>query len=349
MGWRSEAAQLSARKCYDNHKAWQMLVTFFIGSMLELLFPYVQQCLHENRHPTPEDFVDRYCVEKSEKSPTFCLWFHMTFRYAMGIVNFRGGIHRNNAELVCAAKFMTRPLFHGRNHPKYQAIEIFEDFLTRCAPPEILTFLKNHVAISKSGHPSHGQGYDFLLEEENRSIKKWIHRGVATDDMWLGVIRNKDQFEAIYEAMNDIFEFDKRQSVSRNIDLTDAITEWRVCLREASIFSDSDFLSLSGEPLDYAMLKFDEESERKRSYRVLAQLLKQEVPDDVSLRHPVYVTAQEREKLNKIENLTISTLSNRIQELLQQIEDQDVREQYMGHFTKNVRKKEKRNPRCFLP
>ena len=108
-----------------------------------------------------------------------------------------------------------------------------------------------HIAISKSGHPSHGQGYDFLLEEENGSVLKWIRRGVATDDVWLSCMRNTENFEAIHAVMNETLAFDSHQTAHKKIDLSDAITEWRVCLRDSvPVFNDNDLVSLSGEPLD---------------------------------------------------------------------------------------------------
>jgi hypothetical protein len=50
-------------------------------------------------------------------------------------------IRQGNWQLVSSARFMTRQLFHGRNHPKYQEIEIFHDFLLRISPADIRQFL----------------------------------------------------------------------------------------------------------------------------------------------------------------------------------------------------------------
>ena len=54
MGFKSEAAQLSAKKCSDNHKAWRLLLMFYIGSVAELVLPYVRECLNTDKQPTGE-------------------------------------------------------------------------------------------------------------------------------------------------------------------------------------------------------------------------------------------------------------------------------------------------------
>lgn len=52
MGWTSDKAQKNAFNCSVNHKTWQMLLIFHIGTLLELVRPYVGKCLSENRNPT---------------------------------------------------------------------------------------------------------------------------------------------------------------------------------------------------------------------------------------------------------------------------------------------------------
>ena len=116
-----------------------------------------------------------------------------------------------------------------------------------------------------------------------------------------------------------------------------------MCLREnSSIFEeDKELIALSGEPLDYALRTFDEESERKRGYRILHHLLHQELPDDVSIRHPVYVTKQEREECSKIERLTIREIAKRIENSINQFDNKDVRQNYRNIFVKTVKRRKK--------
>lgn len=80
-------------------------------------------------------------------------------------------IRRNNHQLHLAAKWMTKELFHGRNHPRYQKIEIYEQFMFHIPPIELSCFVQSHCNVSQSGHLSRGQGFEFLLEDENKNVK----------------------------------------------------------------------------------------------------------------------------------------------------------------------------------
>ena len=55
--------------------------------------------------------------------------------HTMAIFNRRRGIRMNNAELVEVGRYKRAPIFHGRNHLKYQVIEITEDVNSAAAPP----------------------------------------------------------------------------------------------------------------------------------------------------------------------------------------------------------------------
>ena len=88
----------------------------------------------------------------------------MACKYSQGIINMRMSIRRNNRLLLQAAKWMTKELFHGRHHPKYQEIDIYEQFMFQIIPGQLSSFIQSHCSVSKSGHLSRGQGFDFILE-----------------------------------------------------------------------------------------------------------------------------------------------------------------------------------------
>lgn len=116
----------------------------------------------------------------------------MVTRYSQGILNFRIGIRRKNARLTESAKMMTRNLFHGRNHPKYQEIELVDTMIRNLMPADLKDFFEKFESITKSKDHSKGQGYDFILEELNKEVKSWLRKGVSSDSLWLCVCRNHD-------------------------------------------------------------------------------------------------------------------------------------------------------------
>ena len=48
MGFRSENAQKYAKKGGDHHKTWELLRTTYLGTIDELLVPYVRDCMTES-------------------------------------------------------------------------------------------------------------------------------------------------------------------------------------------------------------------------------------------------------------------------------------------------------------
>lgn len=85
MGWTSEAALKSAFHCSDNHKAWQLLLTFHIGSMCELVQPYVTHCMISSMKPSAEGFIS-FVKDKESNDIFFLCLFEVVCKYSQGIV-----------------------------------------------------------------------------------------------------------------------------------------------------------------------------------------------------------------------------------------------------------------------
>ncbi|XP_071163549.1 uncharacterized protein [Mytilus edulis] len=347
MGWTSEAAMKAAKMCYDNHKTWQLILTFHLGTLQELILPYVRKCLIETdentltESPTASGFLQ--FVKSMEHNPNYIYLFDMVSRYSQAIVNFRMGIRRNNTILVQSSKFMSKGLFHGRVHPRYQQIEMLDTVHRFLMPEQLQTFLSNHESMSKTGDESKGQGYDFILEEVNKGIKSWIRRGVASDNMWLSVCRNYDQLNEIRTKLKKILQLDTDNFNTRKINLDEAISDWRVCLREKEYLLKEKYIheSLQGEKLNEGLLKFTEEANRKRNYRLMEFFIHQEGPDDPTLKHPVFVTDSEADHYLSFHNQTIATIDHQIIDLIENFTDEDKKVAYQDRFKKEILRKKK--------
>ena len=268
MGWVSEMALKSAKNCYDNHKTWQMFQIFYYGTLMELVLPYVRKCITESLKPDADGFLIYAADRKSD--PNFTYMFEMVTRYCQGILNFRIGIRKNNAKLIESAKMMTRNLFHGRNHPKYQEIELVDSMLRHLMPAELKSFFEQHESITKTHDHSKGQGYDFILEELNKEVKSWLRKGVPSDSLWLNICRNHDLLKNIKINTFDMLNLTKDTDI-RNIDLKDGIFEWRMLLRETRYLIDESILhsDLKGSKLHPGLEQYTESATRKRSWRLM--------------------------------------------------------------------------------
>lgn len=142
--------------------------------------------------------------------------------------------------------------------------------------------------------------------------------------------------------MSQILDVSDTAESSKIIDLSAAVKEWRVCMREnKNLFDEGhDFVSLTGEDLDFGFLHFSEEAERKRGYRILEYFLKQPYPDS-DIKQPVYVTTAERKECTRLEKLTINNISSKIEGLINQFSDAATREEYHQRYAKQVKRKPK--------
>lgn len=323
MGFRSEKAQKSALACSDNHKTWQLIMIFHLGTILELVKPYVEKCLHEKHDPSPQDYIS-YVKTKSDNA-NYLYLFEMVCRYTQAIINIRMAVRRNNYILLQAGKFMSKELFHGRNHPKYQDIEVFDHFVHQLMPVELKTHFASHCSLSKSGNKSKGQGFDFILEEENKSVKTWLKRGVPTEKVWLSTCRNNQSLKQIKKSVTSIVGSVYEDLHGKEPDLEAPINEWRLRLRQTGYISDQKhgpvLTSISADILDQELLYFTRESNRKRGYRIMDMLLHQPPPNDPSIHHPVYILPSEREKYLSVDSLTIQEIDNKILDTIDDLDE----------------------------
>lgn len=340
MGWKSEKAQQSAMRCSDNHKSWQSINVFHFGSMLELVRPFVGKCLSQNTEPSARAFISH--AKQESANANFMYIFEMVCKYTQGIINFRTAIRRNNPQLLDSAKWMTKELFHGRNHPKYQEIEIYESFIKKIMPVELQQFMNTFCSISKSGHPSKGQGLDFLLEEENKNVKCWLKRGVPSDQCWLATCRNHQSFKSVKKKVLNLAGIGTTEIVERELHLEDAIKAWRVHLRKLNYLSESNhgpvLTSIDGQILNQGLIDFTSESNRKRGYRVMDMILHEVPPNDPTLHHPVYVAEAEKERFSSVNALSIAEIDNRILDFIENL-DANSKQAFLDLFDRLVKVK----------
>ena len=202
MGFQSDVALKSAKRCANTHKAWALLCIFFFSTLKELLVPYVKHCRAEGLSPNVDHYVRLVddLQYRDEKNETYEYYFETTLRFSLAIINMMMGTRRNNARLVWSSKHKFKELIHARNHPKYQVIDMIDFLYHEQAPPAVRKFLERNTSVSTSGHPSLGEDIDFILEEENRRCKKMLPPGVPLDKQWETVCRNVNDLYAIRES-----------------------------------------------------------------------------------------------------------------------------------------------------
>lgn len=196
MSFTSDAAKLYAKNCKDHHKSWQLLLTLHLSVLRELVLPYVRHCLLTKENYTGKGFF-KYVDKSYMEIPNLRYIMDQVCRFSQGIINFRIGTRGNNAALMASAKYMTKEIFHARNHPKYQQIEMYDHIQYLIMPDEVKQQSDRFTSITTSGHNSTGEDLDFVLEEKNKQLKQWISKGVPTDAVCQKICRNNTVLQTL--------------------------------------------------------------------------------------------------------------------------------------------------------
>lgn len=232
MGFLSDAAKMYAKACKDTHKSWHLLMVFHTSGLRELVIPYVRNCMVNGKTPEAKEFFRFTQTMYSEENSNLKYLMDTVCRFSQGIINYRMGVRRNNAQLMKSAKYMTKELFSARSHPKYQAIEVFDTLQDILMPIEVSELNDKYSSFTTTGNKSLGEDADFVLEEKNRQLKSWIPKGIPSDLIWQSVCRNNEVLEKVKGNCLNLFRVQNSQGKTKPVNLEEAIMEFRTAFRK---------------------------------------------------------------------------------------------------------------------
>ena len=336
MGFKSEAAKYVAKACKDHHKAWELILIFFFASLRELVTVYVR----ETKSSSPDATLSaagffQFTKTKSNK-PSFLYLFSQVTNYAFAIINFRMGIRRNNYKVTLSAVHKLGGLFHGRNHPFYQLIEVYYMSRLFTLQKEVELLYHTYYTISVSGDPSRAEDWDFVLENINKKTQSWIPKGIPTDKIWQNVCRNIDPLEELRMMHFEMAGIKASSSSNRPRHLADEIDEFRAVIRESSVLESSKFCGIENNELDPELLNFTSLSKIHRYYKIGSMFLDEEISDE-RLSHPIFITPQERAKSMDISTMTKKKIKEKCVQMINEILCLDTLEYYQEYFNTSVK------------
>ncbi|XP_069134290.1 uncharacterized protein [Argopecten irradians] len=257
LGFRTPKALNACKQANDHHKAWQMIEILLYGLGDELLLPYVRTCLDSGTEPSADGF---FSWSQDAVNPNYRFLLECIFTYGVALHYFRAGVRRNNSRVMLASRMKLSPLFYGLHKINYQRID-FLDLKSRVlAPPEIANYINDHESFTVSGHPSKGEGCDFILEANNRASKMWLPPGSPSQDHWLRVCRNLDRLKKIEIDFNQTLGVKESKDSIYHCNSNVEITEWRKHIRESEYLlapcQARNHQSLSGIALDADLADF---------------------------------------------------------------------------------------------
>jgi len=115
-----------------------------------------------------------------------------------------------------------------------------------------------------------------------------------------------------------------------------------VFLREKQYLTREGILheSTDDKPLHGTLINFIKEAKRKRDYTLL-EFFQQDLPEDFSLKHPVFVTPDEADHYQSFENQTLEVIDRIIIEMMEGYKDEHTRQTYHDYFKAEVFRKKK--------
>ncbi|XP_041477204.1 uncharacterized protein LOC121425250 [Lytechinus variegatus] len=347
MGFCSEAAQKYAKSGADHHKSWELMQIAFLGSLDELLVPYIREKLAAHSKPTPDDFL---LWSGNVKSARYKYLQEQMLTYMQAIFNLRAGIRHNDIARVIAGRVKFAHVFHARNHPKYQAIELTELSNFLAAPNEVKKFLSDFQAISSSGDPTRCEDMDFVLENINKKSKSWIPKGIPTHEDWQRIFRNLSKLDKLRSAVLSrtatSVDLGGTYTSTHNVREVD-VAAWRACLRDSEFLlnqdSDVPFQSVSKDELDESLTTFTEQAAKRR--RFFAQALFQDEREShdggeesyAGKPQLVFVTRQEREHHTNICNQTKAVIAKRILDKIGSLDDESIKTLLLHEWDTSVK------------
>lgn len=261
MGYKSERAAAFFKSAGDHHKSWYNLCIYRDALALELLRPYVNNCLEKQLEPTVDGF---FTWKEQSKDATYQFHCNQLTQYLQAIFSFRKGVRENNHYLIQWARKQFYPLWAGRGHTKYNKIHLKDATNRLHCPPEVLSWIQKNESFSQSKHWNQHQGLDAVLEEFNKEVKGWIG-GVPEKAKWQMAVRMLPKLNLLRKMVFKNIGLEDPSSTQRNRpENSKEVFEWRAHIRNYLQLPDLIMRSISKEvQLCQELVDFTKQSKEK--------------------------------------------------------------------------------------
>ncbi|CAG2258090.1 unnamed protein product [Mytilus edulis] len=173
----------------------------------------------------------------SKAYPNLTYLMDQVSKYSQGIINLQMATRKNNASLLSSSMYMANESFHGRQHHKYQIIELNDAI-------QYKIMLEDVRQLS-------------VIEEKNKQLKSWIQKGVPTDEIWQTVCRNNTLLENMKDRSLSVLVLSSSKSGTHSLGIDDAVLAFRVHVRKTNYLgTPTDHTSISGMALYEGLIGF---------------------------------------------------------------------------------------------
>ena len=338
LGFKSPNALLYAKKGTDHHKLWDILEITYIAFADEIMFQFISYCFNKSLTPT----IDNYWLFASQaKNPNFLFVQQMVMSFLHAMMLLRRGTRFQDSDYIYSAKNKLALMFFARNHPNYHYMFVKERRIELAMPSDVLSMKMKSLSMSRISNVGHYQSGDAIIEEINKEAKRDLV-GVPDDVQWQRSFRNLDNVNKIRSSyFSDAGITDpKGQVFQRERDISEEVRKVRVLIRESQYLDNPlDFvphtdLTKTIKLSDQLVNIVDIGQKNLASYTPM--ILK----GMAYKMNIVFTTEQEKTESEKIENLSIKDIT---QKILLELENREDKQLQTEVYNKDVRGKVKQN------
>ena len=290
-----------------------------------------------------------YCTQRAV-NPNYIFMFSTLIDTLDPIVAYRSGLRSGFTKLADSARDVFSKVWSATHHPMYRLLEAYDSVVNLCMPTEVKSQMDKTRSFNTSGIPYTGEGGDFKLEAKNKGAQHWCG-GNPTDLDWKNACINLDRLQEMKMQMQQQtgFKDGKDTEVRVPCDISEQTKAFRARLRQKKYLLmphvDAKHTSLKGDPLsdqlkDFTRLASEKQARFYHSFLENRAALSnmQSIPFN---EPPIFITDKERQDYECIKNQTIDTILNKTSNLIDQINDVDIKAEFESDLkdVKRARKK----------
>ena len=245
--------------CKDNHKSYQALEIFLIGTTMELIRLYSSQI---EEVPTAAGFLE-WTANTSDPTLKFVCQFTLNFVLAAYVT--RIGDRHNDVRCSNAGRMKFFDLWFALNHPIYRENE-YNDLREQVLyNDQVLALRDRNTTFSNGANDFNHQCGDFKLEERVKTMKKLSPKGKMDKQMWQRVARGMDEVNGVIQHGQSLLHM-KDDHAARITPIENEVVKWRALLRNSKYLSSNRrrVYTMDGKPLDEEFSHFMATVAKKR-------------------------------------------------------------------------------------
>ncbi len=155
--------------------------------------------------------------------------------------------------------------------------------------------------------------------------------------MWLSACRNLDALKALKDKIVKSSGISRKNEGYRIRENTDSIQLWRATLRRKIYLSrTTQFDGVDGDQLDISLTKFTELARCRRYYQIGHLYLNEEYPSVAPSNRIVFVTPEERKRVDSNSNQNQGALRKEIEKLINNARNRNIRAYFRNRYEHDI-------------